>query len=38
MRQISANSTDLVSYEPEADKESWDAAYEKYLNITNNKK
>ena len=38
MRQIIAESIDLVKYEPEADKESWDAAYEKYLNITNNKK
>ena len=33
MRQIIANSIDLVRYEPK-DKELWDAAYEKYLKIT----
>ena len=32
MRQIIANSLELVRYEP-ADKEVWDAAYEKYLSI-----
>ena len=35
MRQIIANSTDLVRYEPQ-DQSAWDAAYEKYLEITNN--
>ena len=33
MRQIIANSIDLVRYEPK-DKELWDKAYEKYLEIT----
>ena len=33
MRQIIANSIDLVTYTPQ-DKELWDAAYEKYLKIT----
>ena len=33
MRQIIANSIDLVTYSPQ-DKELWDAAYEKYLKIT----
>ena len=33
MRQIIANSIDLVTYEPQ-DKALWDAAYEKYLKIT----
>ena len=33
MRQIIANSIDLVRYEPQ-DKELWDKAYEKYLEIT----
>ena len=37
MRQIIANSIELVRYEPK-DKETWDAAYDKYLKITNNKK
>jgi rhamnulokinase len=37
MRQIIANSIELVRYEPQ-DKETWDAAYDKYLKITNNKK
>ena len=32
MRQIIANSLELVQYEP-ADKAQWDAAYEKYLGI-----
>ena len=36
MRRIIANSLDLVKYEP-TDKEAWDAAYEKYLKITDNK-
>ena len=34
MRQIIANSLELVRYEPQ-DKALWDAAYEKYLTITN---
>ena len=34
MRGIIANSIDLVRYEPQ-DKAMWDAAYDKYLNITN---
>ena len=34
MRQIIANSLELVQYEP-ADKAQWDAAYEKYLGIVN---
>ena len=34
MRQIIANSTDMKKYEPQ-DKETWDEAYKKYLNITN---
>ena len=34
MRQIIANSLDLVKYEP-TDKEAWDQAFEKYLRITN---
>ena len=33
MRQIIANSIDLVKYEPQ-DKEAWNAAFEKYLEIT----
>ena len=33
MRQIIANSIDLVTYEPQ-DKELWDAAYQRYLEIT----
>ena len=33
MRQIIANSTELVRYEPQ-DKEIWDAAYKKFLTIT----
>ena len=32
MRQIIANSLELVKYEP-ADKEAWDAAFDKYLSI-----
>ena len=36
MRQIIANSLDLVRYEP-ADKAAWDEAYKKYLVITNQK-
>jgi len=34
MREIIANSLDLKRFEPQ-DKEEWDAAYEKYLEITN---
>jgi len=33
MRQIIANSLELVKYEPQ-DKEAWDAAFDKYLRIT----
>ena len=36
MREIIANSIDLVKYEPQ-DKAQWDAAFEKYLGIVNNK-
>jgi rhamnulokinase len=36
MRQIIANSLDLVKYEP-TDKATWDQAYEKYLKVTNQK-
>ena len=32
MRQIIANSLELVKYEP-TDKEAWDAAFDKYLSI-----
>ena len=35
MRQIIANSVELVKYEP-ADKAAWDQAFEKYLRIINN--
>ena len=34
MRQIIANSLELVKYEP-TDKAQWDSAYEKYLSIVN---
>jgi rhamnulokinase len=34
MRQIIANSLNLVRYEPQ-DQAVWDAAYENYLKITN---
>ena len=34
MRQIIANSVDMVAYHPSGDKAVWDAAYEKYLEIT----
>jgi rhamnulokinase len=33
MRQIIANSLELVKYEPQ-DKAAWDAAFDKYLRIT----
>jgi rhamnulokinase len=33
MRQIIANSIDLVTYTPQ-DKALWDAAYQRYLEIT----
>ena len=36
MRQIIANSLDLVTYEP-TDQETWNEAYEKYLKVTNQK-
>ena len=35
MRQIIANSVDMVAYHPTSDKAAWDAAYEKYLSILN---
>ncbi len=34
MRQIIADSVDMVPYHPSGDKALWDAAYEKYLTIT----
>lgn len=37
MRRIIANSVDLVAYHPSGDKATWDAAYEKYLKVTNQK-
>ena len=37
MRQIIANSVDMVAYHPSGDKAAWAAAYEKYLTITNQK-
>ena len=38
MRQIIANSIELVAYHPAADTASaWDAAFEKYLKVTNQK-
>lgn len=37
MRGIIANSVEMVPYHPTADKAAWDAAYEKYLTITNQK-
>ena len=37
MRGIIANSVEMVAYHPTADKAAWDAAYEKYLTITNQK-
>ena len=36
MRQIIANSLDLVTYEP-TDQDTWNEAYEKYLKVTNQK-
>jgi rhamnulokinase len=36
MRQIIANSLELVKYEP-TDKAKWDAAFDKYLAIVNKK-
>ena len=36
MRQIIANSIELVKYEP-TDKQAWDQAYDKYLSIVNKK-
>ena len=33
MRQIIANSVDMVAYHPTGDKASWEAAYERYLEI-----
>ena len=36
MRQIIANSIELVKYEP-ADKAEWDKGYDKYLSIVNKK-
>lgn len=37
MRQIIANSVDMVAYHPTGDKAVWDQAYEKYLKVTNQK-
>ena len=37
MRQIIANSVEMVPYHPAGDKVAWDQAYEKYLKITNQK-
>ena len=37
MRQIIANSVDMVAYHPSGDKAVWNAAYEKYITITNQK-
>ena len=37
MRQIIANSVEMVPYHPAGDKAAWDKAYEKYLKITNQK-
>jgi rhamnulokinase len=34
MRQIIANSVDMVAYHPSGDKAAWDAAYQRYLEIT----
>ena len=34
MRQIIANSIELVAYHPTTDSSAWDAAYERYLTIT----
>jgi rhamnulokinase len=34
MRQIIANSIEMVKYEPQ-DKQAWDGAFDKYLNIIN---
>ena len=34
MRQIIANSVDMVAYHPSGDKAAWDAAYNKYLEIS----
>ena len=37
MRQIIANSVEMVAYHPSGDKAVWDKAYEKYLKICENK-
>ena len=37
MREIIANSIDLVKYEPK-DQQDWDQAFDKYLNVVNKKK
>ena len=37
MRQIIANSVEMVVYHPSGDKAAWNQAYEKYLIITNQK-
>ena len=34
MRQIIANSVDMVAYHPTGDQAAWDAAYQRYLEIT----
>ena len=37
MRQIIANSVNMVAYHPTGDKAAWDAAYKQYITITNKK-
>ena len=37
LRQIIADSVEMVAYHPSGDKAAWDAAYEKYQTITNQK-
>ena len=34
MRQIIANSVDMVAYHPSGDKAAWDAAYQKFLEVS----
>ena len=37
MREVIANSVNVKPYTPSGDKAAWDAAYEKYLTVTNQK-
>ena len=37
MREMIANSVEMVPYHPSGDKVAWDQAYEKYLTVTNQK-